>query len=136
MGPEIPSLVSTSSENRVAIQDLNSRVKSSLSVASRSVRKRVVESLTSICRREASAAMDTIVKIMKDPGAKPGERLKAAEMIIERGFGKIPEKLEIARALPDEQLRCLAEKLLERRCQLVEKNETIIEAELDEEDSK
>jgi hypothetical protein len=75
--------------------------------------------------------MDTIVKIMKDPGAKPGERLKAAEMIIERGFGKIPEKLEIARGLPDEQLRALAEKLLERRCQLPEKNETIIEAELE-----
>jgi hypothetical protein len=80
--------------------------------------------------------MDTIVKIMKDPGAKPGERLKAAEMIIERGFGKIPEKLEIARGLPDEQLRALAEKLLERRCQLPEHTGEIVDAELEEEDSE
>jgi hypothetical protein len=120
----------------VAIKALKEKTQSSLRGASKAIRKRVVQSLTAMCRRETESAMNTIIHIMKDPGAKPGERLKAAEMIIERAHGKVPDQLEIARSLPDDQLRALAEKLLMHRQQLAEKNETIIEVELEGENDE
>lgn len=97
----------------MAVRELATRLIKAQTAGKKLVGKRATESLVAQCRREAGEALRTIIKIMKDPAAKPQERLKAAELILDRGYGKAPERIEVVRALSDEQLKALAHALVQ-----------------------
>lgn len=46
------------------------------------------KSLAEYARIHTKEAVDTIVEIMRDVGAKPGERLSAATALLDRGYGR------------------------------------------------
>jgi hypothetical protein len=44
--------------------------------------------LRDMAREHTQAALQTIIDVMTDPTAKPGIRLKAADILLDRGWGK------------------------------------------------
>lgn len=49
-------------------------------------------------------AIDAMTSIANDPGVKPSDRLKAAQFVIERLEGKVPERVEISQAAPWQEM--------------------------------
>lgn len=47
--------------------------------------------LPQVCRLNSREAVDTVLKIMRDNDTVPQARLKAAEMVLDRGYGKAPQ---------------------------------------------
>lgn len=55
-------------------------------------------------RMEYQTAIEAMAKIAADPTEKSADRIKAAQYIIERVAGKVPDKVEIAAADPWQQI--------------------------------
>lgn len=51
--------------------------------------------LVTLARKHTSSAMATIIKLMEDPLNPPAVRLRAAEIVIERGYGKAAQSILI-----------------------------------------
>ncbi len=47
------------------------------------------------CRSHCPAALELLVSAVKDKKAKMSDRIKAATVLIERGYGKAPQELEL-----------------------------------------
>lgn len=60
-------------------------------------RKKLPEELREMCRALAPGAIETAKAIMLDTEAPPRDRLRAAEIILDRGYGK-PEQAVTASA--------------------------------------
>lgn len=70
--------------------------------------------LRSLARQHTEAAIKTLVEIMASPTAAEAARVRAAELILERGYGKPADEIavqthESLAHLSDEQLLELAE---------------------------
>jgi hypothetical protein len=67
----------------------------------------------------------------KDQQVRPADQLKAIEMLLDRGFGRPPQQLDIAHSVTDRPLEHLSDEtlrlLVENARQLKEGNATIIE---------
>ena len=55
---------------------------------------RTLEAVIQYARGESLHAMKVIAGVMHDPEASPGARLKASELILERGVGRVAHKIE------------------------------------------
>ena len=80
--------------------------------------KELVDALVSIARRVMpNVAVQKGSRSRKDQQVRPSDQLKAIEMLLDRGFGRSPQQLDIAHSvsdmplqhLPDETLRLLVE---------------------------
>lgn len=58
-------------------------------------RPKVPEEIKSAFREHTLEAVETLVKIMNAPGAKDADRLRAAEVILDRGWGKAAQSMEV-----------------------------------------
>lgn len=58
-------------------------------------RPRVPEELRSAFQKFSSDALDVLVEIMSSPGAKDADRIRAAEVILDRGWGKAPQSVDL-----------------------------------------
>lgn len=65
-------------------------------------RKKLPEELVEMCRALSPQAIETAKKIMLDKEARAGDRLRAAEIILDRGYGKPAQavNLEIDKTQP------------------------------------
>lgn len=54
----------------------------------------VVADLKVMARAKTVDAFNAIIEVMEDPSAKPGIRLKAAEMVLDRAWGKAAPAVE------------------------------------------
>ena len=70
--------------------------------------------LPAVCRINSREAIDTVLKIMRNEDAVPQARLKAAEMLLDRGYGKAaqvtiqPSDMKTALELTDAELASIA----------------------------
>lgn len=51
-------------------------------------RPKDLQGLKALCQQKTQLAIDTVVKILKDKSAKDSDRLKAAEILLDRAYGK------------------------------------------------
>lgn len=65
-------------------------------------RTRMPEELVEMCRALSPQAIETAKKIMLDKEARAGDRLRAAEIILDRGYGKPQQavNLEVEKVAP------------------------------------
>lgn len=56
-------------------------------------------SLAAKAQAHAQDAIDTLVEVMKDKDATPSARVGAASEILDRGFGRAPQSLEVEHKL-------------------------------------
>ncbi|MDA1272345.1 MAG: DUF5681 domain-containing protein [Chloroflexi bacterium] len=72
----------------------------------------------------------------KDQQVRPADQLKAIEMLLDRGFGRSPQPLDIAHSVTDRPLRYLFDEtlglLIENARQLEEGNGVVIDGEAKE----
>jgi hypothetical protein len=78
------------------------------------VKAKGTRSADSIARDHAEEALDVLVEVMRDPLSEPRDRLKAANDLLERGYGKATQAIiaipatkklvEQAAAMTDDQL--------------------------------
>ena len=70
-------------------------------------------------------------KPRKDQQVRPADQLKAIEMLLDRGFGKSPQQLDIAHSVSDRPLEHLSDEtlrlLVENARQLKEGNGVVID---------
>src|SRR3954462_5075277 len=70
-------------------------------------RPRLVYTVQDLARRHCSEAIRTLSELMRNPATPPGARVRAAEAILERGWGR-PQQTAVmpsnVRDLTDEQL--------------------------------
>lgn len=52
------------------------------------------EEIKALARDHAEAAIETLAEVMADPDAKDAARVKAADIILQRGFGAPERKVE------------------------------------------
>jgi hypothetical protein len=57
-------------------------------------RPRDLEGIKDLCRQHAPDAIAAAVKILKNPKSKPGDILKAGEMILDRAYGKPVQEIK------------------------------------------
>lgn len=53
------------------------------------------ESIPAMCRTHSKEAIETILEILRDPTARARDRIKAGEVILERGLGKANQILTV-----------------------------------------
>lgn len=58
-------------------------------------RKKMPEGLREMCRTLAPDAIETAQSIMYDKAAKASDRLRAAEIILDRAYGKAPQAVSM-----------------------------------------
>ena len=58
-------------------------------------RPKLPEELKMAFRAAAPDALDVLIKILKDEGAKHGDRIKCAEIILDRGYGKPVQAVDL-----------------------------------------
>lgn len=58
-------------------------------------RPKVPKEFRELAKANSTKALEIIIEIMKDPKSKPGDRLRAAEMIMDRAWGKPKQGLEL-----------------------------------------
>jgi hypothetical protein len=51
--------------------------------------------LTALAREYTTSAMETLIEIMEDKSAPKSARAKAAEVILDRGWGKAPQTVNL-----------------------------------------
>ena len=51
--------------------------------------------LAALAQQHAKAAIETLVSVMTDVGATPSARVSAAGEILDRGFGKAPQSIDM-----------------------------------------
>ena len=59
------------------------------------VTKRIGKTLSSLAREYAIEAVETIVTVMQDPATAPRAKITAANILLDRGFGKPAQRLEL-----------------------------------------
>ena len=94
--------------------------------------KELVDALLSIARGVMPyLAAQEGTRPRKDQQVRPADQLKAIEMLLDRGFGRSPQQLDIAHSVTDRPLEHLSDEtlrlLVENARQLKEGNATIIE---------
>ncbi len=66
---------------------------------------KTVRHVALLAREYTAEAVRTLAEIMGDPGAPPSARVSAANSILDRGYGKAPQKIEVdTNALRDDEL--------------------------------
>lgn len=58
-------------------------------------RPKLPEELKEAFRTAAPDALDVLVRILKDEGAKHSDRIKCAEIILDRGYGKPVQAVDL-----------------------------------------
>jgi hypothetical protein len=58
-------------------------------------RPRVVRQVVALAREHTEDAIETLVKIMMDDKAHTSARVRAAEILLDRGYGKAPQRIEL-----------------------------------------
>lgn len=79
----------------------------------RTVPRSYRQSLSSLCREHTIDAVNTLVTIMNDDFARPSDRIKAASEILDRGYGRPAQQVNVVNDdkphvdMTDEQLMAL-----------------------------
>ena len=83
---------------------------------SRHVTKKFVgRDIATVARKYTTEAMETIVSIMRDAKADQMTRLKAAALLLDRGYGKIPQTINMVQHFSADELEDAARKIMKRR---------------------
>ena len=93
--------------------------------------KELVDALVSIVRGDVpNLAVQTGSRPRKDQQVRPADQLKAIEMLLDRGFGRSPQQLDIAHSVSDRPLEHLSDEtlrlLVENARQLEEGSSNIV----------
>ena len=96
--------------------------------------KELVDALVSIARGVMpDVATQEDSRPRKDQQVRPADQLKAIEMLLDRGFGRSPQQLDIAHSVTDRPLAHLSDEtlrlLVENARQLKDGNGVVIDAE-------
>ena len=76
--------------------------------------KELVDALVSIARGvRPNVAVQKGSRPRKDQQVRPADQLKAIEMLLERGFGRPPQQLDIAHSVSDRPLKHLSDETLQ-----------------------
>ena len=94
--------------------------------------KELVDALLSIARGTMpNVAVQEGSRPRKDQQVRPADQLKAIEMLLDRGFGRSPQQLDIAHSVTDRPLENLSDEalrlLLENARQLKEGSGVVVE---------
>ena len=92
--------------------------------------KELVDALVSIARGVMpNVAAQEGSRLRKDQQVRPADQLKAIEMLLDRGFGRSPQQLDISHSVSDRPLEHLSDEtlrlLVENARQLKEIGEAI-----------
>ena len=75
--------------------------------------KELVDALVSIARGVVpNVAAQESSRPRKDQQVRPADQLKAIEMLLDRGFGRSPQQLDIAHSVTDRPLQHLSDETL------------------------
>jgi len=75
--------------------------------------KELVDALVSIARGVMpNVAVQNGSRPRKDQQVRPADQLKAIEMLLDRGFGKSPQQLDVAHSVSDRPLEHLSDETL------------------------
>ena len=93
----------------------------------------MVDALVSIARGVMpNVAVQEGSRPRKDQQVRPADQLKAKEMLLDRGFGRSPQQLDIAHSVSDRPLEHLSDEtlklLIENARQLKEGSGVVIDA--------
>jgi len=96
--------------------------------------KDLVDALVSIARGVMpNVAVQEGSRPRKDQQVRPADQLKAIEMLLDRGFGRAPQQLDIAHSVTDRPLEHLSDEtlrlLVENARQLKEDNVMVVDVE-------
>ena len=96
--------------------------------------KELVDALVCIARGVMpNVAVQEGSRPRKDQQVRPADQLKAIEMLLDRGFGRSPQQLDIAHSVPDRPLEHLSDEtlrlLVENARQLKEDNDMAVDVE-------
>ena len=76
--------------------------------------KELVDALVSIARGTMpDVAVQEGSRPRKDQQVRPADQLKAIEMLLDRGFGRSPQQLDIAHSVSDRPLQYLSDETLQ-----------------------
>ena len=76
--------------------------------------KELVDALLSIVRGDVpNVPVQEGSRLRKDQQVRPADQLKAIEMLLDRGFGRSPEQLDIAHSVSDRLLGSLSDATLQ-----------------------
>jgi len=94
--------------------------------------KELVDALVSIARGVMpNVAVQEGSRPRKDQQVRPADQLKAIEMLLDRGFGRSPQQLDIAHSVTDRPLANLSDEtlrlLVENARQLKEGSDLVID---------
>ena len=96
--------------------------------------KELVDALVSIARGVMpNVAMQEGSRPSKDQQVRPADQLKAIDMLLDRGFGRSPQQLDIAHSVTDRPFANLSDEtlrlLVENAGQLKEDNDMVVDVE-------
>ena len=96
--------------------------------------KELVDALLSIARGTMpNVATQEGSRPRKDQQVRPADQLKAIAMLLDRGFGRSPQQLDIAHSVTDRPLEHLSDEtlrlLVENSRQLKEDNDMVVDVE-------
>ena len=96
--------------------------------------KELVDALVSIARGVMpNVPVQEGSRPRKDQQVRPADQLKAIEMLLDRGFGRSPQQLDIAHSVTDRPLANLSDEtlrlLVENARQLKEDNDMVVDVE-------
>jgi hypothetical protein len=85
------------------------------------VERKILADIKALAREYARDAIDTLNSVMKDPKAPPAARVSAASIILDRGYGKAPQSVDVKGdvTLTLEQLVLQAREIRENRAKLL-----------------
>ena len=94
--------------------------------------KELVDALVSIARGVMpNVAAQEVSRPRKDQQVRPADQLKAIEMLLDRGFGRSPQQLDIAHSVSDRPLEHLSDEtlrlLVENARQLKESDSVVVD---------
>ena len=97
--------------------------------------KELIDSLLSIARGiMPNVPVQGGSRPRKDQQVRPADQLKAIEMLLDRGFGRSPQQLDIAHSVTDRPLEHLSDEtlrlLVENAKQIKESNLTTVEGDI------
>ena len=76
--------------------------------------KELVDALVSIAKGAMpNLAVQKGSRPRKDQQVRPADQLKAIEMLLDRGFGRSPQQLDIAHSVTDRPLKHLSDEMLQ-----------------------
>jgi len=89
-------------------------------------RPRVMKEVVEACRKAGPDMIKTLIKIVQDEKAHTSARVRAAEIILDRGYGKAPQVVEFAvRQLTDAEVERKARAILMKREVQLEKERVV-----------